>query len=215
MVRKIKYESLTEQVYKAVLDMIIDGQIKPHERIVEENIAGKFNISRTTLKRAVNKLIGEGIIEEIPNKGCFLKSYTKKEILDIYDVREMLEGISARTSASMIRPGDLKRLKEIIKRSEKCLQDGDMDSYDAMNVRFHEELTRISQNNWIINIINKFNVINFSLKIGRTIASKKSIKEHRQIIEALEQGRPDMAEELVRKHIRDARSELEQKLKDI
>ena len=208
MVRNIKYENLTEQVYKVLLDMVINGELKPDERIVEESISKKLRISRTTLKRAINILIGEGIVEERPKKGCYLKSYSKKEILDIYYVREVIEGLSARIAAEIIKPHELKELKEIIKKSEEYLEQNDINSYNTMNTKFHELLTKISKNKMIISILGKYNIIRISLKIGETKVSKKSIEEHKSIIKAIESADGDMAEKIIRNHIRFAREEL-------
>ena len=86
--------SLTDEIADIIRDRILKGEYKIGEKIKENQIATELRVSRTPIREAFKQLENEGLIDYIPNRGCFAKGFTKQDIEDIYAVRKALEVLS-------------------------------------------------------------------------------------------------------------------------
>ena len=90
--------SLTDEIADIIRDRILKGEYKIGEKIKENQIATELRVSRTPIREAFKQLENEGLIDYIPNRGCFAKGFTKQDIEDIYAVRKALEVLSVEFS---------------------------------------------------------------------------------------------------------------------
>ena len=210
---KIEYKSLTSQAYQIIKNMILNSELKPGKRIIEEKLGKEMGISRTTVKRALAKLVEDGLLEEKPFKGSYVKNINLNDILDIYNVREVLEGLAARLAADLIENKKLLKMKKILKKAEDCIKKEDYDSYVKLDNEFHEILAKASKNIIIFKMINNFNIRKFSFNIGLIRPVEETLVEHRAIIDAIDKHNSDLSEKLVRDHISNTRERILNKYK--
>jgi len=107
---------LSEQAYHILREMITNCRFQPGARLNIQQLARDMEISRTPLWEAVNRLIQEGLLLSIPNRGVFAAEITPAAALEIYTVRASLEGMAAKLAAGNIRPEAVARMERILAR---------------------------------------------------------------------------------------------------
>ena len=104
--------SLTEEIADVVRERILRGEYEIGEKIKENQIATELRVSRTPIREAFKLLENEGLIDYIPNRGCFAKGFTKQDVEDIYAVRESLEELAVMWAVERILPEEITALEE-------------------------------------------------------------------------------------------------------
>ena len=104
--------SLTDEIADVVRERILKGEYEIGEKIKENQIASELKVSRTPIREAFKLLENEGLIDYIPNRGCFAKGFTKQDVDDIYAVREALEELAVRWAVERITPEEITALEE-------------------------------------------------------------------------------------------------------
>lgn len=208
----INYQNLSEQAYIAIKNMIIEHEINPGDRITEEGLAKKLDVSRTTAKRAMSSLLMDGLLEEKPrSRGIYVRENSLDDILAIYDIRALLEGLAARYAANIITDGQIKEMKSIFINFENLDIIKDNDEIIKLELKFHDLLIKASDNNIIIHACRNFlpQIAKFKLGIIRPIS--ETLEEHLKIIDALSKHNGKLAEEIVRKHVNETRIKIKNK----
>jgi DNA-binding GntR family transcriptional regulator len=200
--------NLKEAVYQRLKESIVRGEISAGSKIVETRISQKLGVSRTPLREAINRLEQDGFVKIIPRRGTFVHKQSVAEILESLEIREVLEGLAARLAARHATPDIIQKMKACFddfspKTVEKSIQ-----SYALRNVRFHHLVIQASQNRRLIalirNLYDQMDMVRLHTIIlpGR---AKKSLSEHWAILRLIEKRKGDLAEKLLRTHIRDLR----------
>lgn len=199
---------MREIAFQKLRKAIFDGQIKKGDHLVESVIAEKMNVSRTPVREALRQLEIEGLVLNVPRKGAIVQGITREDAVDIYDLREVLEGLMARTACQNITENDINRLKEIIKLMEASIQ---QEKYECL-LELHKEYNTIilnSSRNKRLQATMK-NIYEYLISL-RSISlyheSRKivALEEHKQIVHALENRDEEAAEIATRTHIRKAK----------
>lgn len=204
MSERIAHRALYEQVADRLRLRIYHNELKPGDWIDEKALCEAFGISRTPLREALKVLSAEGLIELIPRRGCFVKRLAQNELDELFPVVAVLEGLSARETAMRITPAQLKRLDAMHERLERLAAAGDVDAYYDENCRFHHALLEFSGNRYLQRTAADLRKI---LRLARhhqlTLPGRleHSLDEHRQIMEALRQGDPALADRCMQEHL--------------
>ena len=103
---------LTEEIADVVRERILRGEYEIGEKIKENQIATALRVSRTPIREAFKLLENEGLIDYVPNRGCFAKGFTKQDVEDIYAVRESLEELAVVWAVERISPEEIAALEE-------------------------------------------------------------------------------------------------------
>jgi DNA-binding transcriptional regulator YhcF (GntR family) len=96
------YKPLREVIFNSIREAIILGELKPGERLMEVQLAEKLGVSRTPIREAIRKLELEGLVVMIPRKGAYVADLTKKDIIDVLEVRAALDGLATQLAAERI-----------------------------------------------------------------------------------------------------------------
>ncbi len=199
--------SLEERVYSILEEEILSGKLKRGEQLREIALAERLEASRTPIRGALHRLAEEGLVELCANKGATVIGITKEDIEDIYAVRKRLEGLAARLAAERMSDEDKETLKQTVELSEFYLvrnndkQSGELDS------EFHSIIFRASGSRHLCKILCDLhkNIKAYRrLSLSKSDRAKKSIAEHREILEAIISGNADEAERLTSVHIDNA-----------
>ena len=187
---EIKYYDLSVQAYEKIKSMILTNELKPGEKIRQENIAARLGVSRTPLHKAFQMLENEFLVESVPRRGIFVKNIDFTQIKDAFECREVLEGLAARRLAEIITDkqlNDLRKLFDPFLNKEVI----DENEYRKADEKFHKFIMLWSGNSILVRI------------------PKNTLSEHIEIIEAFAAKNGEKAEELMRKHSRKAIENIE------
>lgn len=202
------YIPLRVQVYTALRDAILSGKLRPGERIVEDRICTELGVSRSPLREALRKLEGEGLISILPRRGAVVTELTPRDHIDLFAVREALEGLAANLAASYITDAELSELEDVCQAMEKCIKARDMAAVVALNTQFHELVAKASRNRWLREFILSIRAQARRLyrsSLDRPDRAMESLAEHRLIVDAIKAGDGARAEALARQHVLRAR----------
>lgn len=167
MFQRIKPKRISDEIFEQIKHLIIEGMLKPGDKLPpERELAVKMGVSRPTLREAINKLEARGFLEQVQGGGTYVKSlgdtaldnvfeeYARKEgaILDIMEVRKILETWAAYTAAERITEEELKQLKQYLNEMKVALKDGQI-GYDS-DADFHSTISYATKNIFLIHIMN-------------------------------------------------------------
>lgn len=130
--------SLTDEIADIVRERILKGEYEIGEKIKENQIASELRVSRTPIREAFKLLENEGLIDYIPNRGCFAKGFTKQDVEDIYAVREALEEMAVRWAVARISENEIDEMEEQCDLMEFYTRKKDKKKVMEMNTSFHE-----------------------------------------------------------------------------
>lgn len=208
-------ENITDQVYRALRQRIVQGEIAEGERMVEAALAEEFNVSKTPVREALSRLASERLAERIPGGGVIARAMSYEEVADYLEVREVLEGLGAEKAAVRAAQSDIAKLESIIDESEAAGANGDLNSYSVLDSAFHTTIICMGDNIALKEIMpllhDKIRVV---MKASVALPGRfpKSVEEHRSVLRALAEGDPREAGAQMRKHIMSTRAAVMERL---
>ena len=209
MKKTIDNTNLRDQTYDIIKNMIILREIEPGKKINEEHIAKEIQVSRTPIREALCRLENEGIVTIIPRRGAFVSDLTETNVREILLIREVLEGLVVRLAVENMDAKTLEKLRKAIEKvSSIPEEDRDLVNYTRSEVDFHSILLGASNNQMLKNMMDMVNAHLQIIRLRTVVIperAQKTVKEHQQILNAIEKGDADTAEELMRKHVRSVR----------
>ena len=222
MLESNNYYTLSEIVYKKIKDSIITHVYKFGSRLYLKNLSAEMNVSMIPVREALRKLEQEGLIEIIPNKGAIVKTYTVKDLIEIYDLRRQLESLAVEILVNKINQSNLDELKKICELDEKSLGKGNLEDHNRYNREFHKSLINFSQNSRLIKFYNELSGQMYTLVSITTIftytneeGAKRNVRKHREIIKALEQKDAEYAKKVIQEHIQLSKELALKKVKNV
>lgn len=202
----IDYENLDQKVYQVVKQLIEERKLLPGQKIPQEKLAKELGISRTPLISALKFLEHEKLVEAKPRRGFFVRLFTKEEMISIFEIRELLEGLSARRAAKCITPERVKFLRDIFKDFMGIGDIVDYPAYARADRQFHTSIAEIGAKEFLATILQTLNIITLAYQNitseGLIREPNETIKDHLLIIDALSNHDPEQAEERMRDHLK-------------
>ena len=207
-----RHENLDRKVYRELKSMIVDRKLKPGDKILQEKISQEFGVSRTPLMCALKKLEQEKLVQAIPRRGFYVRRFTKEEVLEAFELREILEGLAARKAAMIITPVQAEKLRAFFRDADVSDSGQSIKRYSDEDRRFHNVLIELGGFDLLNDILENYNIIAVSYRIdvmeGLVRHPRETLPEHRSLIEAIASGKPDLAEKLARQHFARSRQQL-------
>lgn len=197
--------SLRGKVYDRIREDILNGVYEEHEELKEATLGEKMGVSRTPVREALRQLELEGLVEIIPNKGARVTGITKKDIEDIYQIRYLLEGLSARWATEYITEEQIEKMEETLYLTEFHAKKGNFTQVYELDSQFHELMYEASGSKMLNHILTDFHM--YVTRIRRTSLaldnrSKNSTEEHRAILDAIKARDAQKAEECAHNHVK-------------
>ncbi len=134
---EIIHNSYSDQVADVIEEDILNGIYEPGQRITETMLSARFNISRSPLREALQKLEYEGYLEKEPYKGYRVVRATPEEVMNIFVIRANLESLAVYLAVQKQDPDILKRLEDLHEQMKEAAADNDSSRYYDANWRFH------------------------------------------------------------------------------
>lgn len=132
-------------VYDFLRQRILSGEIPPHTRLKEEELASHLNTSRTPVREALARLQSEGLVKRSPRRGATVSEVGMDEVDEIYEIRASLESLVARRACERATDAEIEEMNQALLRAQACAEAGDPDALLENTVRFHELLNRSSR----------------------------------------------------------------------
>lgn len=196
-------DSLTDQVYHALRDSILDISVKPGERIKLENIQEKYGISRAPVREALNRLINHGLVRVKPRVGYYVVDFTIDQIRELYDIRKLFEMYALPRSLEKIEEGELESLRQETMRllNEEIPEDELRTRFDRTDQRLHQDLVMGNANNQYLEQFSGqiFDLIDMTKHLIERI--DEALQEHLVIFDALFEKNCAEVKRLLKKHI--------------
>jgi len=205
---------LSEVVYEKLQDDIRQGDLQPGEPISENRLSEKLDISRTPIREALQRLAQEGLVENQPGQAVSVSAPSMQDVMDVIHVRSLLSPEIARQVAANMSDEERTKLEDAVDRMEEAV-DADRDSWAEADADFHETLYRACPNQLLGELaIQMRNRIQHLTRSSRTSTERISecTEEHRAVVDAIADEDPDRAAEAMKKHIRNLRESIVQKM---
>jgi DNA-binding GntR family transcriptional regulator len=197
---------LRHAVLEEIRRRIIAGEWRPGERIFEDQIAVELDVSRNPVREALQALELEGFVELEPRRGARVATVSPERALELFEVREVLEGLVAALAARKRTDAELDELRAVLDDGTRAANGGDLTALPALNTRFHETLAHAARNGMLAESIARLShLIEWIYSQRISERAPRSWDEHGQIVEAIASGDADAAERIARAHIAQAR----------
>jgi DNA-binding GntR family transcriptional regulator len=190
---------------------IMDGSLQQGEKLNEPRLSRRFGVSRAPLREAIGRLEGQRLVVRTPRLGARVAVFAPREAVQLFHIREGLEGISARLAAERISDSEISALEAVCEQQRT----GDLtdDALLELDMNFHRMIAIASGSSFLEGILgNEFYVFYKMMRRGyRMLADRKAaaIVEHEAILNALKSHDSELAEFLMRRHITGARKSFE------
>lgn len=204
-----KAVSVVDAIAESIKDGVRLGTYVPGQRLIENDFVSEMGFSRGPLREALRRLEAEGVVLLEKNRGAVVRRYSRDDIRNLYDVRDLLEPQAAKLAARRADGDDelRGRIERSRRRMRKTLQDA-VSEYVRENTRFHVLVADSSGNPLLKRIIETLQLPVDRLAVFQFVtkgASETSLHEHEEIIEAILGGDAARAEKAMRVHLRDSR----------
>ena len=187
-------------IKEIILKKITSGEIKPKQKIKQNELANELGVSRTPIIKALNMLVAEGIVDNVPNSGYYIHQFSLREVAELFEVRQYIEMSAAANAASLISEDEIKYLHSFF--SQYCPDMPiDKDSYYESDKGFHRYLRSFCRNKVLIRIENTLQIYERALSFGLIRKPADTLSEHIEIINAIETRDPMLAKNKMMLHL--------------
>ena len=203
---RAKRKTLLTEAYDALRSAILSRRIPFGAKLLLRTLAEELDLSPTPIKGALVALEREGLVVSVPHRGYFVPQISAHDIGEIYELREVVEGLSARLAAQRRDERLVPRLKLLIDSQKTCTQPENFERYGDLDVEFHRRIREASRNGRLMRTAEAFDG-QIRLLIGEGVKARKmstSIKEHVGIVNAIASKDPNAAEAAMRQHVHEA-----------
>jgi DNA-binding GntR family transcriptional regulator len=200
-----QHGSASQQIYEQIRMRILKREFAPGMKVTYRQLAEQLKVSRVPIGEAVRQLEREGLVVCAP-RGIYINHLTIRDVEEVFDMRERLEGLSCRLFALIATPADLEVLKGYAEEWERLLDKGRFDLAQEVNVRFHAHIAHRTPYPYLAQVIET--LLLRARMIGMTALSDKKRDWRRErwshfaILDAIAAKDPERAEAVMRQHIR-------------
>ena len=149
-----EYKPLRDVVFENLRGAIVEGRLKPGERLMEVQLAEQLGVSRTPVREAIRKLELEGLVVMLPRKGAYVANMSLKDLIDVLEIRASLEGLAASLAAERITDEDIKKLESIVEEFKDGINESNVEALLRKDVEFHECIFKSTNNKKLHQLIN-------------------------------------------------------------
>jgi len=211
--------TLAAEAYGTVREAILTGRLAPGSKVVVRPLAEQMALSPTPIKAALAALEREGFLVAVPHRGYFVPEVKAADMREIYELREVIDGIAARNAArTEDRQALTAELGDLLHRQQQCVDHGDLSGYSDLDVLFHAAIWQRCGNSRLVQVAeNLLGQVRFGSGSSARMAGRlpRALAEHADILAALRAGESALAEWHTREHVRLAGQALDQSLSDL
>lgn len=198
------YRTMKEIAYDAIREAILSGRFPPGQRLVADELAQEFGTSRMPVREALQRLENAGLVSITPHRGAVVSELSEQEIVEVYHIRAVLEGLAARLAAPRLSPADYNRLNALIDdMASTSTAEPDLEQLLRGNRDLHEIIWQAAQAPRLHELLeNLYDASRRFRNISILLPGRldQIVEEHRRIVRALAAGDPAAAERFANEH---------------
>lgn len=197
---------LKERTYGTVKRMILAGSLRPGEKLQERDLSRRLKVSRTPLREALSRLVQEGLVENRPRRGHYVRAIDAKSVEDLYDLREVLEKHAIRLAARRLTDDDiaaLERLRQTLRKYGRDAIQGEAEQRDGLHL--HEIIVRAARSEFLLETLTKlYDRLQMFVWIDAIYEDEAAVtrREHEAIIDAAQARDEKRLLRLMEQHLR-------------
>lgn len=207
----------SDKTFIALRSDIVNGEIKAGSKLNESELSAKYKVSRATIREAINRLESANLVERKANIGSKVVTLSHKGLVELYLVRESLEGMAARLAAINMTNEEISKLNDLLNTHAQETMGPQSYYQEAGDVDFHYRIVQGSHNKHLISMLmhNIYHLVRmYRVQLG--MAGPRvttAFYEHQHIVQAISNRDPELAEMLMRRHITYSMKNIEHKLR--
>ncbi len=213
-------QTRADEAFDCLQTAIVKGELAPGEKIGEVELCERFNLTRGPLREALGRLESRGLLVRRPHAGVKVVSVSAQELLELYHIREVMEGLAARQAAQRMTDQEISDLQVTLDSHEALIEEARGQAYYQAegDYDFHYRIATGSRNTKLAQML--LGDLYYMVRMYRYRLSTSSgrphraLGEHRRIVEAIAQRDGQLAEILMKRHINAARENIEQKIRE-
>ena len=203
--------SIRKRIYDHLREQLLNGEIPPHQHLIETKIAKEIGTSRTPIREALHSLELEGLIESIPRVGYVVNPIKRAEVEEICEIRTAIEGVAARWAMEKAPQKLIEELRENISVSEEKAVHGDPRAFVDMDAQFHEIIARLSGSKRLQELAQTLrrHMLRYRIQsIYLTENVVRAIEGHKGILRAIEKGDLEDVNKAIKFHIEQSKKDI-------
>lgn len=195
--------STVQAVADSITEAVRQGQLVPGQRLIEADFTRRFGVSRSSVREAFQRLIADGLLSFVPNKGVMVRQYSRKDVDDLFQVRAVLEGLAVRLATPVLAaaPGRLSQVVEALTAAELT---GDLTALSDQNRQFHDLIIRAANNPLLAGQLDRLRNSVYWLQF-RVLVDRDSVfrtnQQHRDMAAAILANHAGEAEAVMLAHV--------------
>lgn len=201
--RATREASTTDQIVESITNAIVEQRLMPGTKLVEQQIADVFSVSRTVVRQALNQLARGRLVTLLPARGAFVATVSAEEARQVFELRRLVEGGMARELAARITDAQIAELRAHLREEQGAVKRGDVSGRTRLLADFHVVLARLLGNQvlaeLIADLLSRSQLIALMYQSGHSAEHSQS--EHIDIVEALARRDGRTAARLMEQHI--------------
>lgn len=199
--------SIREHAYNYLKEMILEGELKAGDRLIERELAGKLGISRTPIREALFRLESQGFVKTVPRKGVVVSNISENEVIEVFTILASLEVLAVKLAAGRM---DKETQLELDQKIEELmeLKDQAEENFNFEHIQMNRLINKASKSPKLFEILSGLiDYIHMAANMGYETPGRReeSLKEHIDIMKALRDKEAEMAEYLMRIHIENSK----------
>ena len=194
---------ITDTVYNSIKAAIIQHDLSPGSHLSVPALAEQLGVSRSPIREAVQKLISEGLAYEKPRKGAYVTEFNTKDLLPLFQVRLVLDGLAAKLAAKAMSKSLNSKLELIISKHRNAIDDKDPDKFTNADIQLHTTILDASDNNPLQELARQvYDKIYVAMKArAAPLGPEVSFQDHLNIYNAIVKSNSEEAENAARSHV--------------
>jgi DNA-binding GntR family transcriptional regulator len=203
--------SIRQKIYDHLREQILNGEILPHQHLIETKIAEEIGASRTPVREALHSLELEGLIESIPRVGYVVKPISEAEVAEICEIRSIVEELATRWAIEKAHDKLIQELKKNITLTEEKVSSGEVKAFVEMDAQFHETISKLSGSKRLLELAQTLRRHMLRYRI-QSIYSKdnvlRAIDGHKGILRAIEKTDFDEIQRAIKAHLEQVKKDV-------
>ena len=213
--------TIATRLTEELTDAIVTGEIAAGEKIREPDLANRYDVSRGPLREAIRRLEGRGLVKHVPHAGVRVVTLDLEEVVELYAIREALEGMAAKLAAENMSDAEVEAIRELLDEHETAVQRSEGREYFQQegDLDFHYRIVQASKNQKLTALLcgELYHLVRmYRYRSSRTASRpQRALTEHRRILDAIAERDGELAELLMRRHLSGARESIAAQLEAV
>ena len=194
--QKLNHKTIREQVAAHIRNLILQGELKPGERVLEQEIADVLGVSRGPVRESLRQLEQEGLLEYRRNRGCVVRKFSKEDAAEVFFLRSILESSSVELCGGILSSEILDAMEHVLEQMKIEMDRGSVTGFVEQDQIFHGLIAKACGMDRLYTLWNNLNSVGIALFLTdsrKNFQLKEQFLRHKKVLDALKSG--DLSEE--------------------